>query len=98
MWVSSQVSFKRNHWVFDVCPRFCPFMFLEDVSKHQDILTWRQLLVHQSLGVMQSITFATVIRDADEPCSVKTAWAPESSFHSVTSEYDSTFILLKIGF
>ena len=29
---------------------------------------------------MISITFVAVIRDADEPCSVKTACAPESSF------------------
>ena len=26
-----------------------------------------------------SIAFAAVICEADEPCSVKTAWAPESS-------------------
>ena len=40
------------------------------------------------------MTFAAVIWDADEPCSVKTAYAPESSFDNVTSEYDSTFVFL----
>ena len=45
-----------------------------------------------------SITFAAVICDADEPCSVHSAQEPESSFHSVTSEYYSAFVFLKFWF
>ena len=45
---------------------------------------------------MTSITFAVVIGDADEPCSVKTALAPESSCTVSPSEHDSSFILLKL--
>ena len=36
-----------------------------------------------------SMTFAEVICDADDPCSVNTAYDPEPLFHNVTSEYDS---------
>ena len=35
---------------------------------------------HPGSLAMASIGFAAVICDADEPCSVKTAWAPETSF------------------
>ena len=41
-----------------------------------------------------SITSAAVIWDAEEPCSARTAWAPESSFYNVTTEHDSAFFLL----
>ena len=40
-----------------------------------------------------SITFAA-IWNADEPCSVKTAWAPEPSFTMPLPEHDSASILL----
>ena len=43
------------------------------------------------------ITLATVMCDANEPCSVNTAYA-RVIFDNVTSEYDSTFTLLKLCF
>ena len=43
--------------------------------------TWMHWMWSQSGSrAMTSITFAAVICDADEPCSVNTAYAPESSF------------------
>ena len=42
------------------------------------------------------LTFAAVICDADEPCSVNTAEEPESFFYNVTSEYNSTFVFFEI--
>ena len=44
-----------------------------------------------------SITFAAVICDADDPCSVNTAQDPESSFYNVNSEYDPAFSTFDTG-
>ena len=51
------------------------------------ILTWVQAdstsaacPAHPGSLEMISMTFAAVICDADDPCSVNTAWAPRSSF------------------
>ena len=41
-----------------------------------------------------SITFAAVICDADDPCSVNTAEDPESSFTMSPRSTDSAFVLL----
>ena len=38
---------------------------------------------------------AAVICDADDPCSVNTAWWSWIILHDVTTEYDSAFVLLK---
>ena len=46
-----------------------------------------------------SMTFAAVICDADEPCSVrKDCIGSRVVFYNVTSEYDSSFILLIFWF
>ena len=49
---------------------------------------------HPGSFSMTSIIFAAAICDADDPCSVNTAYDPESFFHKVTSENDSAFVLL----
>ena len=46
---------------------------------------------------MTSITVAAVICDADDPCSVNTAEAPESSFTMSSSKYDSIFVLTEFS-
>ena len=43
---------------------------------------------------MISMTFAAVICDADDPCSVKSCMRSRIIFHNVASEYNSTFIFL----
>ena len=60
-----------------------------------------QLFVRHKLVILQqtSITLAVVICDADESCSVKkNCIGSRVVFHNVTSEYDSTFILLHFRF
>ena len=50
--------------------------------------------LHGSLDML-SMTFAAVICDADDPCSVNnTAQDSKSSFKNVASEYNSTFVFL----
>ena len=44
---------------------------------------------------MISITFAAVICNADEPCSLNTVKEPEF-FHNVTSKYHSTIVFFEI--
>ena len=39
-----------------------------------------------------SITFAAVIWGADEPCSVKTAWAPESFFYATPHFFEVAYV------
>ena len=39
---------------------------------------------------MTSITSAAVIRDADERCSINTAWAPGVVFHNIASKHNTT--------
>ena len=48
---------------------------------------------HPGSPEIMSMTSAAVICDADDPCSVNTAYDPESSFHNVTSEYNSTLCI-----
>ena len=54
---------------------------LVDVSKYLDILTleFSTMSVHAHPGGLEkiSMSFAAVICDADDPCSVNTAYDPE---------------------
>ena len=99
-WVSVQISFKRNHWIFNIWRRFRSFMSWETYPYIRTLWLWNPehlvassifTWVHAgtasavcpsqsgSIAAMASISFATVIWDADEPFSVKTAKVPESS-------------------
>ena len=78
------------------------FAIFQHYGRILQILLECTRILHQSaacssqsgyLGIT-SIAFAAVIWDADEPCSVKAAKVPESSFNNVTSEHDSTFPFL----
>ena len=117
-WLSVQISFKVNHWIFNIFPWILGHLCRGRrilTSGHSDFgrfnnlgassileckLTLRRLLVPaQSRSMaMTSITCASVIWDADEPCSVNTAQEPESSFTMSPSEHDSSFTLLKCWF
>ena len=79
-------------WEFSIICELPPFL-----SGYKLIL--RLLLVHRNPGNLDMISmiFAAVICDADEPCSVKTAWAPESSYTMFT-EHECAFVLLKFWF
>ena len=46
---------------------------------------------------MTSITFAAVIVEAVEHCSLNTAYALESSFYDVSSKHDSLFCTSEIS-
>ena len=75
------------------------------VMVHLPFLTWvwadtasAACPAHPGSLDMMSVIFAAVICDADDPCSVNTAYEPESSFYNVTSEYEPAFALLILGF
>ena len=53
----------------------------------------RWLVLHnQVVSQRRPLLLLPPLCEADDPCSVNTACAPESSFHNVTSEHDSSFV------
>ena len=92
--MTEQISLKRNDWVFHTGPWFKAIRVLVDVSIYLDILllgssilTWvsadtASVACPSQPGNLEmiSMTFAAVIWDADDPCSVNTTDDPESSF------------------
>ena len=78
----------------DVGPRLGQFCVVVDVSRCLDTLTWVQADTASAVCTLAitPITFPAVICDADGPCLVNAAYDPESSLHSVTPKYNTSFV------
>ena len=86
-WVSIKISLKRNHgWPlvsYKTYPDICTFFGILSNFGASSILPCKRilllLLVHKQVLQGHPLPFAAIC-DADEPCSVKTACEPVSSF------------------
>ena len=87
-WVTIQISFKRNHRIFNVGPWFWPPVSWKTYHSIWTILTleFSVILMHLPfwpecvLILRLLLVLHSQVCDADEPCSVNTACEPESSF------------------
>ena len=103
-------SFSTRFWPFVLSttyPNIWTFWFLGILSNlgASSNFTWKYADTASAACSSQagnlattSIIFAAVIWEADEPCSVKTAQASESSFTMSPPEHDSAFVLLQFWF
>ena len=95
-----QISFKRNDWVFHTGP--CQMSGHSDLGILKIILEHLPFSpgkantasaacpAHPGSLEMISMTFAAVICDADDPCSVEYCIRSRIIFHNIASEYNST--------
>ena len=81
-WVSVQISFKKNHWIFNTCPWFGLFMSWKTYPYVWKFWLGFWAFWERPLILLECMVIwrAAVFRDAEKPCSVKTASGPESSF------------------